>query len=172
MLQQLALVALLLLHVGPQWATAESVGAPAESFGFLKGSVWHWNRWRHVVFGDDGVFNAPDTACGNSSCSWSVDVEGSVHVDWGEQGRHTLRPTSLHAAEGTELHGSRLRDGDAVAATWVKPLRGVAPGHLERFYDLESGDASFLLPPAHCGGVTAATICSSILPILVQDLNH
>ena len=133
---------------------AESVGA-AESFGFLKGSVWHWNRWRHVVFGEDGVFNAPDAACANASCTWSVDFEGSVHVDWGEQGRHTLRPTALRAAEGTELRGSRLRDDEACTATWVKPVRGVPPGHLERFRDLESGDASFLLPPAYCGGVTA-----------------
>lgn len=138
----------------PHWAAAESVAA-VESFGFLKGSVWHWNRWRHVVFGDDGVFNAPDAACGNASCTWSVDVEGSVHVDWGEQGRHTLKPTAMRAADGTELHGSRLRDGDAVVATWVKPLRGVPPGQLERFYDLESGETSFLLPPTHCNDVTA-----------------
>ena len=130
----------------------------AAGFGWLKGTTFHWNQWRHVVFGDDGVFNAPDEACANASCTWSADAD-SVHVDWGAHGRHTLRPTAMLAAPGTELRGSRLKDGDACTATWVKPLRGVAPGQLERFYALHSGDdTSFLLPPAHCSGVTAAMI--------------
>ena len=150
-MRQVSLLLVLLAQLHP--------ATPSSGLGWLKGTVWHWNGWRNVVFGDDGVFEAPDEACVNASCRWSAEAD-SVHVDWAHHGRHTLllRPSATAGAAGTELRGERLSDGDRCTATWVQPLRGVAPGQLEHFSKLQAGDASFLLPPDHCGGVTASMV--------------
>ena len=133
--------------------------AAAASYGWLKGTTWHWNSWRYVLFGEDQVFYAPDAACANQSCTWSADAD-SVYVEWGSAGRHRLQATAMRAAAGTELRGERERDGDACSAAWVAPLRGVAPGSpLERFYELQRGEGlASLLPPSECGHVGWAQV--------------
>ena len=71
--------------------------------------------WRHVVLGDDGVFNAPDAACGNASCTWSVDVEGSAR-GLGPQG--STRYSQLRCV----LRKGQLHDRGCVMATRLRHM--------------------------------------------------
>jgi len=94
---------------------------------WLKGTEWHWNRWRNIKFQKDGTFEAPTQECVHMGlCEWAA-YDGKVYVMWGDAGLHILEPTekgikdqSLDKLKKTTLKGKRRSDGDPVKATFVK----------------------------------------------------
>jgi DnaJ-class molecular chaperone len=97
----------------------------APDMAWLKGTEWHWNRWRNIKFNKDGSFDAPTQDCHMGMCEW-VANEGKVYILWGEQGLHVLQPTQKLTDQNqdllkkTKLTGTRKRDGDKITATFVK----------------------------------------------------
>jgi DnaJ-class molecular chaperone len=93
---------------------------------WLKGTEWHWNRWRNIKFQKDGTFEAPTQECVHMGlCEWAA-YDGKVYIMWGDAGLHILEPTQklkdqdLDSLKKTSLKGKRRSDGDPVKATFVK----------------------------------------------------
>ena len=117
-----AALALALLHCSASAAAASA--ASKKPGGWLRGTVWNWNDWRHVTFECDGGFNAPTPECEAGDCTWEWNVQSAeVHIKWGQEGVHRLRPEGIdggHELRGGELVGVRERDGDPCKATFVQ----------------------------------------------------
>ena len=138
------LLPLLLLALALGGRSSAAAGA---GYGWLKGTTWHWNNWRFVIFRDDNIFLAPDDQCARERCRWSADTE-HVYIDWGTAGQHVVTASAMQAVAGTTLSGKRVRDGEAIKAVYVLPIRGVPPPRLEQFYVYKQVCSSVIFVPS------------------------
>jgi DnaJ-class molecular chaperone len=100
----------------------------APDMAWMKGTEWHWNKWRNVKFAKDGTFEAPTQDCQMGMCEWAA-YEGKVYVLWGDNGLHILEPNtpisklaeqSQDELKKTFLKGKRKKDNDPIKATFTK----------------------------------------------------
>ena len=89
--------------------TCRETCARTNLLGYMEDTVWFWNDWRDVEFRSGGKFFAPDAdnCHDGETCTWSVQGDNQVVINWGTAGKHTV---TLDARR-RRMDGARF-DGD------------------------------------------------------------
>ena len=89
---------------------------------WMKGTTWHWNNWRDVVFEADGAFQAPTPECESGGrCTWTCRGN-EVRIEWGSSGLHRL----VISDDRKSMNGRRVADGEKCSASFKKSGAGGA----------------------------------------------